>query len=498
MPSLPLLRPAIAAIALASAALAIPPDGTEPLGLCPLVRAADAVIGEVAGHGSSTHICRGHGALVQPDLDSDASSEPHPLGPIADASDWPLDPDPQTFRIRNARVWTDGAFVLRDLHVVGGVFVDDPVLTPDHDIDLDGRYVVPPMGDAHTHRCSGNDAPDARNVFVARGFAYLLNACSPPSARTDAAAVLDRPGGLDVVFSNGGFTSPGGHPYVIYRQIHTMYGGDPDTYPRGYDDRSYYQVDGAAQLDEKWRMHEKTDADFVKVMLLHGDQHQKRVDDPRYEGVRGLDPALVPDLVARAHARGIRIGAHVETRYDFRTFVEAGGDMVLHTPGYGVEPGDDPARYRLTAADARAAAEAGVIHVTTAALAAAGERADRSVAVMLHNVRTLKEAGVTMAFGSDDWRGPDAELAWLAEQDLFTPAEIVEMLCVTTPRAIFPDRRLGGFEPGDEANLLVLAGDPRRDLDHLLRPKFVVRSGALVQDGLGLTTPEAAIDTIRE
>jgi hypothetical protein len=62
-------------------------------------------------------------------------------------------------------------------------------------------------------------------------------------------------------------------------------------------------------------------------------------------GNRGLDPALVPLIVARAHAAGLHVSAHVSSAADFRIAVDGGVDQIAHVPG---QRSNDPSRYLLT------------------------------------------------------------------------------------------------------------------------------------------------------
>jgi imidazolonepropionase-like amidohydrolase len=81
--------------------------------------------------------------------------------------------------------------------------------------------------------------------------------------------------------------------------------------------------------------------------------------------------------------------------------------------------------------------------------------------LQIHNLATLHRAGVRVAIGSDI-HGQDAapEAAYTAGLGVFTPAEMLRMWSETTPRLIFPARRIGRLEAGYEASLLVLGCDP--------------------------------------
>ena len=56
----------------------------------------------------------------------------------------------------------------------------------------------------------------------------------------------------------------------------------------------------------------------------------------------GLDPRLVPLIVNKAHAAGLRVSAHVDTVTDYRIALKAGVDEMAHLPGYYVGLEEDP------------------------------------------------------------------------------------------------------------------------------------------------------------
>jgi imidazolonepropionase-like amidohydrolase len=209
-------------------------------------------------------------------------------------------------------------------------------------------------------------------------------------------------------------------------------------------------------------------AQFVKIMLLYSEEYDRRKDDPAYRGQRGLNPALVAPLVAAAHARGLRVAAHIETAADFRAIVRAGVDEAAHMPGYYGAKGS-LAAYRITAADAQAAKRAHIVVVPTASLALTSHRDDPArlavvEAMQRANLLALKHAGVPLLIGTDQQPGdaPD-EAAYLITIGVLTPREALDALTEATPRYIFPGRRIGRLAPGYEASFLALAGDPTRD-----------------------------------
>src|SRR5262249_3322180 len=126
-----------------------------------------------------------------------------------------------------------------------------------------------------------------------------------------------------------------------------------------------------------------------------------------YYGNRGLDPALAPLIVAKAHEAGLRVSCHIGTAADFRAAMAAGVDEINHRPGYYPEP-EHPDRFTVTSQDAAEAARRKITADTTtygsSAEMAGPELAERlkwARGIQARNLRTLQRAGVELAVGSD-------------------------------------------------------------------------------------------------
>ena len=115
----------------------------------------------------------------------------------------------------------------------------------------------------------------------------------------------------------------------------------------------------------------------------------------------------------RAHAAGLRVSTHIDTAADFRHAVDAGVDEVNHLPQPDPRFSPDLSAYVIDAATARAwRRRRGIVVVTTAStterLSAARCPAEWLPAMRANqraNFRTLREAGVAIAIGSDGISG---------------------------------------------------------------------------------------------
>ena len=138
-------------------------------------------------------------------------------------------------------------------------------------------------------------------------------------------------------------------------------------------------------------------------------------------------------------------------------------------------------------ADARSAAERGVIVMTTTMLIERPNRAARRPAMreaQISNLRLLRDAGVTLAAGSDEYgETSSAEITYLRTLGVFSDAELLRMWTTNCARTLFPDRRVGGLDPGNEASFLALGADPLANFDAVRNIRLRVKQGAALEVG---------------
>lgn len=169
----------------------------------------------------------------------------------------------------------------------------------------------------------------------------------------------------------------------------------------------------------------------------------------------GLAPALVPDVVAAAHARRLPVTAHALSDASALLAAQGGVDILSHTP-----------TQRL----AEATVEAWRNRAVISTLAAFGGSAST-----VENLRDLRAAGVTVLYGTDLGNtreaGPSAREIELLRQAGLDEAAITAAM--TTAPLAWWKLPLDTFEPGAEATFLVLDADPRTDAEALVAPREV-------------------------
>jgi hypothetical protein len=399
---------------------------------------------------------------------------------------WACTPEPSRPPIiayENGVWFTGSGFEPRAMYAQGTRFVE-PRGRPDSVVDLGGGFVVAPFGEAHNHNVDPRSWDSLSDEYMRGGVFYVLNPNNLPEVRDGLAARINRPGTPDAAFANGGITGPGGHPVAIV-EANIRRG---EWTPAQGEGAFLFSVSDARSLDAVWAQVLAARPDLVKVYLLYSDAYEARLSDSTTVGWRGMDPKLVPEVVSRAHRAGLRVIAHIESAADFRAAVDAGVDLIAHMPGFRGNEATllpDPAWYEISAGDARLAAGKGIVVISTLAGLAeyaveGGDGALRSAADRLNeaNLATLLDAGVDVAIGSDMYDDTSVrEALYLATLDAFGTSALLRSWSEITPRAIFPDRDIGRFEPGYEASFLVLDGNPLEDFQNVTRIRMGVKQG---------------------
>jgi hypothetical protein len=378
--------------------------------------------------------------------------------------------------------WFDGYnFRNRIFYSVNGTLTSKRPKRVDSLIDLKGKYVIPPFGEAHNHNVDGANVEIIRK-YLDDGIFYVKNPNILPRARASLEGRINTPEGIDVAFANGGLTTSEGHPIGLARR-NIARGTWTEADAEG---AFYFTINDKTDLDRKWGLILAGKPDFIKTYLLYSEEYNKRKDDGRYQYWKGLDPALLPDIVKLAHRYGLRVSTHIESAVDFHNAVVAGVDEINHMPGFRGGPNldiPDPKVYEISEADARLAARKGVTVVTTLGGISSFKGPLREKGDRLHsrNLRLLKKHGVKVALGSDEYRKTVApEARYIQELGVYSNLELLKIWCEATSATIFPKRKIGYLKEGYEANFLVLADNPLEDFQNTSRIEMRVKQGKVL------------------
>lgn len=358
-------------------------------------------------------------------------------------------------------------------------------------IDLDGAYATPPFCEAHNHNL-GSDWENDLHIYnyLRDGVFYVKILSNLPRESAAVWGSYNLPTSVDAVFANGGVTGPGGHPISLREALleRGIYDGFTKETLR---DHAYFVIASEADIETKWPLIMQYRPDFLKLFLLHSEEYAERRDDPEYFGDKGLSPEIFSKLVEKAHAQNLRVSAHINTAHDFHVAVRAGADEIAHLPGRRTPQPID-------IQDAEEAARRGTVVVTTAGLINRYKEDDpeRYAAVreaQIANLRLLKDAGVIMAVGSDEYDDTSVEeVAHLRSLDVLDNAEILRMWTENCAATTFPKRRIGRLADGYEASFIALEGNPLEDFGATKQITLRVKDGRILD--LGPPPPAPSFD----
>lgn len=390
----------------------------------------------------------------------------------------------QVVRFEDAQVYRDGQFIPTSLVTRRGIVLPDDASAdrdePTERVSLAGKCLLPAFGDVHTHRFTEEDA-EARELYLSAGFLYLHNLNGTALSRSQTVKHTNNRASPDVRFANAGFTCTGGHPVPLYTFLATR---DPSVDKAAVFQRlanyNFYITDSLADVSEKWPKFARSGADILKLFLLHSERWRAGSS----ESSEGLRPEVAKAIAERAKAAGLRIAAHVESAVDAALAIDCQVSLLAHMPGYGLRPDQDPAPFVVEDALLRAAAERGMALSPTLGLLYADPKDAAGIQRVrtwkAQQVRRWKDAGVTLLYGSDNYFDVGNELRVMIDSQVWTPRELVELLCVATPRWIFPGRSIGSLGLGHEASFVVLSSNPLDDPRALLKVEAVYKDGVRI------------------
>ncbi|GAA3593423.1 amidohydrolase family protein [Kribbella ginsengisoli] len=332
-----------------------------------------------------------------------------------------------TTLIRGARVF-DG----RELTGPRDVVIDGQVIAaeagePAEVVEADGLTLLPGLIDAHLHL----KGPETLAKLVSYGVTTALDMATWPASLVQS--LRNQPGVTDI--------RSAGLPVIGRGGRHAQFGMPEGAYA-GTPEQA---------------------GDMVSSRIADGSDYLKLVLEAPGEG--GPDPATAAALVVAARDAGLRTIAHATSLGAYDLAIAIGVDIVTHVP-----PGEV-----LRPEQVEAIAAAGQVVVPTLTMAESisklrGTRLEDA----LETVSALHEAGVPILAGTDanDQPGvPPVEYgaSLHRELELLTQAGLTNAEALTAatagPAKHFKLADRGVVEAGRRADLLLIAGDPLKDLN---------------------------------
>ncbi|MBB4935138.1 imidazolonepropionase-like amidohydrolase [Lipingzhangella halophila] len=398
--------------------------------------------------------------------------------PDAAGGSTPLNPTPAITLLRNVRVFdgrrtldADSVLVRGEFLAAVGAGLDAPAGA--RVVDGAGGTVLPGLIDAHTHTMQ---VAELRQALAFGVTTELDMFCVPELLHPLRAAASTRTDVADIRSAGIGATAPSGHPSQLV---------DMGVYPE------FPTLAGASEAAGFVAARAAEGSDYLKVIIEDG-------STMGWGRQPHLDAATISELIAHAHARRMPVLAHISTRADALQAVDSGADGLAHLfvdhPAdpefvqravkagifaiptittfellYGTSrreadyvdrphlwPYLDPALREALLADWRE-------HLAWQPPRWADARHTRDAAQMLH------QAGMPILAGTDAAHprtahglSLHAELAALVDAGL--PPAAALTAATAAPAEVFGLADRGRIETGRQADLLLVAGDPTRDI----------------------------------
>ena len=390
----------------------------------------------------------------------------------------------KNYEFRNG-LWYDGkGFVKATWFTSNGLLSKKAPAKVDSVIDLEGKYLIPPFGDAHCSSVSENpSAANTLSMYLGEGVYYLQIMGNTQEGRSASAPLMNKPTAPDAVFSNGVMTCTLGFPFLEYEGPANKI-KNPSHWGERYAElktsqkmlgNGYWYIDNKEALAANWDKLKMQNPGLIYICLLDV------MNNGGKEG-KGLSAEVAKLVIKKAHKAGLRVFAQVETAEDLRLGQKLGVDGFANLPGNNWDGTGDTKKFELNDADLKTLVKkkTPVVLLLSHAQAAANKAAVQDF--HKKTLKKLKDAGVMVAMGSDDMqRTLRMELNyWFGLGDL-DDAWTLQVLCENTPKAIYPKRKIAKFEDGYEANFLVLSDNP---LTNVLKSRvqvFKVKNGVLLK-----------------
>jgi len=314
----------------------------------------------------------------------------------------------------------------------------------------------------------GAEIVDVGNSTILPGFinAHVHGVCQPVSRALWARS------GVTTVRDMGLPFTPGWQECMSYREdefvgAHVVWCGPLVTVPGGYPicGRGFPALTVESAEDAKHQVNQliATGVDAIKITIT------------RCRCV-SLSLAEVQAITETAHAQGIPVTAHVETAEDAQRALDGGVDDLAHVPG----------NTWMSDTLIESLVSEGVSMVST--LAPSYIHDPGVSPPMRDNLRQFAQAGGLIAMGSDAGYLPGLtvgmpmdEIRALHEAG-FSPMQIITFATANAAAVCRLSDTLGTLEPGKQADILVVNGDPVADLEALTSTVLVIHRGTIITD----------------
>lgn len=389
-------------------------------------------------------------------------------------------------------LWFNGkAFEAKTLYEIDGVFSNVAPEIIEEVIDLKGGFVIPPFGAGHNHNLDRKwQAAFLANAYLKEGTFYSQNLTSKSKGANELRPSFASASTLDVVYSQQGITSTLGHPFMAYEPAAMRLPWDDKVWNQNMgkilvsridENNSYIFIDSIDQVDEKLKALFDAKPDVAKIYLLDVENYEKR-HASGVAGKHGLSEEVAREVVTKLKKAGLTVYAHIETASDFAIASQIGVDCVAHMPGYAYNGEENQTSKYYVSDDIIKQAVSNNLKVIPTVQAGLN-RTDitdiqRKTEFVKDFLLRFKKAGGTIVLGADMFNNTlTPEIDAYTGLGVFSNQDILKTLTYDTPKAIYPNRKIGKLEHGYEASFLVLKSNPLDNIQSIKEIDLRVKQG---------------------
>jgi imidazolonepropionase-like amidohydrolase/predicted enzyme related to lactoylglutathione lyase len=387
-----------------------------------------------------------------------------------------------TLVIENANVIVGNGEVMNGATIVitgdriGGVSRGNPQLGAVKRIDARGRTVMPGLIDTHVHffglTAQGEAAfraqmktlaPGYMKDFIGHGVTTVKSLADPLDLVLELRTMVgDRKLlGPRILLVGPCFTAPGGHPAVTL--------GRDDPWMRSEIAIEVNDEDTARK--EVRRLAEKG-VDAIKAAVEAG--QGAGIPDP----MPRLATNVLRAIVDEAHKHKLPATVHTHREQDVIDAIESGADGVEHGVWDSTLSDNHLADLLLKRN----------VNFTPTLWVFSADKESKSFEIAKQNLKTLSDKGIRISLGTDTLCSMPRpglntiqEMEFMAEAGL-TPEQIIRAATRNAAEHLGLLDRLGTVEPGKIADLILVAGDPLKDISSLHRVEMVIQAGQVVHN----------------
>jgi imidazolonepropionase-like amidohydrolase/predicted enzyme related to lactoylglutathione lyase len=317
------------------------------------------------------------------------------------------------------------------------------------------------QGQAGFHKQIETLAPKYMKEFLPHGVTTVKSLADPLELVRELRTAVNegKIQGPRILLVGPCFTAPGGHPAVTL--------GRDDPWMRSEIAIEVADEDTARR--EVRRLAENG-VDAIKAALEAG--QGTGIPDPTPR----LSVNVLKAIIDEAHKHNLRATVHTHREQDVIDAVEAGADGVEH----GVW---DAALSDNRVADLLVQRN---VNYTPTLWAWSLDKQSKSFEIAKQNLKTLSDKGVRISVGTDTMCSmPQPGLNTIQEMEFMaqaglTPEQIVRAATRNAAEHLGLLDRLGTVEPNKIADLILVAGDPLKDISSLHQIQMVIKAGQVV------------------